>query len=108
MMALLIKPIVAIWIGHEIEVSEPLVISVGLYVLISTWNNIFAMLVNGVGAIKLQLYTSVVAMIINVPLAILFVRWFGLGLSGVVLATVISLFMAAVVLPFQVFKIIQK
>lgn len=107
-MGLLTKPIIAIWIGHEMTVSQPLVISIGLFVLVSTWNNIYAMFVNGVGQIKLQLYTAVIAMIINIPLAILFVKWFGLGLSGVVLATVVSLLLAAVALPIQVNQIIRK
>lgn len=106
--ALLTKPIVAIWIGHEMTVSQPLVISIGLFVLVSTWNNIYAMLVNGIGQIKLQLYTAVIAMVINIPLAIFFVKWFGLGSSGVVLATVVSLLLAAVALPIQVNKIIRK
>lgn len=107
-MALLIKSIIAIWIGPEMIVSDPLITSIALFVLVSTWNNIFAMFVNGIGEIRLQLYISVIAMFINIPLAILFVRWLDLGLSGVVLATVTSLLMAAVVLPIQVNQIIRK
>lgn len=107
-MGLLIRPIVAVWIGPEMPVSQPLVMSIGLFVLVSTWNNIYAMFVNGVGKIKLQLYTAVVAMVANIPLAILFVKWFGLGLSGVVLATVVSLLLAAIALPIQVNQIIRK
>lgn len=107
-MGLLIRPIVAVWIGREMTVSQPLIISIGLFVLVSTWNNIYAMFVNGVGKIKLQLYTAVAAMVINIPLAILFVKWFDLGLSGVVLATVVSLLLAAVALPIQVNQIIRK
>jgi len=106
-MALLTKPIVAIWIGREMTVSQPLVIAIGLFVLVSTWNNIYAMFVNGIGQIKLQLYTAVIAMVINIPLAIIFVKWFGLGLSGVVLATIVSLLLAAVALPIQVNQIIR-
>lgn len=107
-MALFIKPIIALWIGREMVVSQSLIISIALFVVVSTWNNIYAMFVNGVGKIKLQLYTSVMAMIINIPLAIVFVTWFGLGLSGVVLATVVSLSIAAVALPIQVSHIIRK
>ena len=106
--SLLAKPIISLWIGHEMTVSQPLVISICLFSLVSTWNNIFAMFVNGVGEIKLQLYTAVIAMVINTPLAILFVKWFGLGLSGVVMATVSSLLLAAVALPIQVNQIIRK
>jgi O-antigen/teichoic acid export membrane protein len=108
LVAIFIKPIINIWIGPQMEVSESLVISIGIFILISTWNNIFAMFVNGIGAIRLQLYMSVMAMIINIPLAIYFVRGLSLGLSGVVLATVVSLLMAAVALPIQVYKIIKN
>lgn len=107
-MSLLAKPIIAIWISYEMTVSQPLVISIGLFVLVSTWNNIYAMFVNGIGQIKLQLYTALIAMVINIPLAIFFVKWFDLGLSGVVLATVASLLLAAVALPIQVNQIIRK
>nr|WP_315473971.1 oligosaccharide flippase family protein [uncultured Rhodoferax sp.] len=107
-MSLLIKPVVAVWVGHDVTVSQPLVISMGFFVLVSVWNNIYAMFVNGVGKIKVQLYTAVAAMIINIPLAIFFVKRFNLGLSGVVLATVVSLLLAAVALPIQVNQIIRK
>ncbi len=106
-MGLLINPIVAVWIGHEILVSQSLVISIGLFVMVSTWNNIYAMFINGVGEIKLQLYMAVIAMMINIPLAIFFVKWIDLGLSGVVLATVVSLLLAAIALPIQVNQIIR-
>ena len=45
---------------------------------------------------------------LNIPLAILFVKNFGLGISGVVLATVVSLLLAAVALPIQVNRIIRN
>ncbi len=107
MMVILINPIATLWIGHEMEIEAPLAISIGLLVLVSTWNNIFAMFVNGIGEIKPQFYTSIMAMIINIPLAILLVRWLDLGLSGIALATTISLIMAAVVLPIQVYKMLR-
>jgi len=102
------RPVIGLWIGPELEVSFPLVLALGLLVMISTWNNIFAMFVNGIGRIKVQLYTAVVAMIINIPLALLFTKYFGLGLSGIVLATCASLLLAAVALPVQVRHIMHQ
>jgi len=49
----------------------------------------------------------VLAMLLNIPLALLFTKHFGFGLSGVVLATCISLLIAAVVLPMQVYCIVR-
>jgi O-antigen/teichoic acid export membrane protein len=106
-MVLLVRPIVALWIGRELEVSFTLVITLGLFVLISTWNNIYAMFVNGVGKIQPQLYTSVIAMLLNIPLALFFTKYLGFGLSGIVLATCVSLLLSAVILPIQVHLIIR-
>jgi len=105
---LVTKPVISMWIGKDIEVSNALVISVGAFVLISTWNNIYASIVNGTGMIKLQLITSIMAMVINVPLAIILVKYFGLGVYGVVLATCISLFLFAIVGPVQVYFILNR
>lgn len=104
----LAQPVIAIWIGHEMVVSLPLVIAVGVFVLVSTWNNIYAVFINGIGKIKIQLYTAVIAMLLNIPLAIFFVKYVGLGLSGIVLATIVSLLLAAVALPIQVNYIIRS
>lgn len=104
---LLARPIIGLWIGGELAVSSPLILAMGLFVLILTWNNVFAMLVNGIGKIQAQLYTAVSAMVLNIPLAIFFTKYLGLGLSGIVLATCVSLLLAAVVLPIQVHRIIR-
>lgn len=103
----LMQPIIAIWIGPEIVVSVPLIITIGMFVLVSTWNNIYAMFVNGIGDIKVQLYTAVIAMFLNIPLSIFFVKYFLLGLSGIVLATIVSLSLAAIALPIQVNHILR-
>lgn len=107
-LGLLAKPIIAVWIGRELVVSLPLIIVMGMFVLISTWNNIYAMLVNGIGKIKLQLYTAIFAMLMNIPLSVFFAKYFGLGLSGIVLGTICSLLLAAVALPIQVHLLIRR
>lgn len=103
----LAQPVIAIWIGPELVVSLPLVITIGIFVLVSAWNNIYAMFVNGIGDIKIQLYTSIIAMLLNVPLSVIFVKYFSLGLSGIVLATIVSLSLAAIALPVQVSSILN-
>lgn len=108
LMIALAKPIIEIWIGHEFFVSLPLVFAMGLFVLVSTWNNIYAMFLNGIGEIKLQLYVAVFAMLINIPLIFVFVRYFNFGLTGVVLATCTSLLLIAVALPIQVFHMVGR
>ena len=107
-LALIAKQVIGIWIGTYLAVSMPLVASVGLFILISTWNNIYAYFLNGIGRIKLQLYSAVIAMFVNIPLAILFTRYFGLGVEGVILSTCVSLSLFAVVGPLEVYSILKN
>jgi O-antigen/teichoic acid export membrane protein len=105
LLAVMAKSIIELWIGSDLTVSSSLIIAMALFVVVSTWNNIFAMIVNGIGKIKLQLYTAVIAMLINIPLSIMLAKQYGLGLSGIVAGTICSLSLAAVALPIQVFRI---
>ena len=104
-LVLLAKFVIGLWIGHAFVVSMPLVMFVAGFVAVSTWNNVFAIMLNGAGAVNVQLYTAFIAMVINVPLALLMVKGFGMGVEGVVLAATLSLLFSAVLLPIQVYKI---
>ena len=46
-------------------------------------------------------------MFLNIPLSLIFVKYLGFGLSGVVLGTIVSLLLAAVALPIQVNRIMR-
>lgn len=108
LLAVSAESIIKLWIGPNLKVSSDLIVALAFFVAVSTWNNIFAMIVNGIGKIKLQLYTAVIAMAVNIPLSIILVKQYGLGLSGIVAGTILSLSLAAVALPIQVFGIIGQ
>jgi Na+-driven multidrug efflux pump len=61
----------------------------------------YAMITNGIGEIRVQMYTSIIAMVLNVPLAWLLLKVFDLGVSAIVLSNVLSLFFGAIALPIQ-------
>lgn len=100
--------IIMIWIGENLDIPAILVIMIAIFIAVSTWNNIFAMLVNGIGKIKVQLYTSVIAMALNIPLSIWLARQTDLGVSAVVLGTICSLSLPAVALPVQVWMMLRR
>jgi len=104
----LTKPIIALWIGPNIDVADSLSLAMGVFVLISAWNNVYAMFVNGIGAIKPVLYAMLFGMVINIPLSIFFVRYMDMGVSGIVFGTISSLLLAAIVLPIQVYRILRR
>ena len=107
-MTLFAKEIIKIWIGEDLAIDNNLVIFMGIFVIISTWNNIYAYFLNGIGAIKIQLYSSIFAASINIPLSIFLSYRCSLGLSGIILATIISLSFFAILGPLQTFYILAK
>jgi len=105
---LISEPLINIWIGPDVLIKKELVNWMSIFVLIATWNNIFAMIVNGVGKLKLQLDTAIVAMVVNIPVSIYLAKYTELGVSGIVAGTAFSLLFAGIVLPLQVRQLIRS
>ncbi len=97
-----------IWIGNSVKIPFSLSVLMGLFVIIATWSNIFAFFINGVGKLKISLITATVNSVINIPLSVLFAKYMGLGINGVILGTCISLSIGAVLRPLQSYKIINN
>lgn len=108
LLVLIAKQVIKFWIGSDLVVAMPLVVSVGLFILISTWNNMYAFFLNGIGRIRLQLYSAVFAMLINIPLAIYFTQHFSFGIEGVVMATCASLSLFAVIGPLETYRVLNE
>jgi Na+-driven multidrug efflux pump len=78
-----------------------------LFAIISTFNNIFAYFVNGVGLIRLQMYCGIIGMLINIPISIFFAKNLNMGSSGVILGTIFSIFLGSILIPIQCVKLIR-
>jgi O-antigen/teichoic acid export membrane protein len=96
------------WIGDKVEIPITLSLFMALFAIISTWNNIFASFLNGASKIKLQMYSSVIAMSINIPLSIFFAKHLELGSAGVILGTCVTLIFGAVLGPLQAYLILEN
>ena len=97
-----------IWVGPGFIVPFSLTAFMGLFIVIGSWNNIFAYFLNGTGKIKLQLIVSIFMAVINIPLSIYFDKYLGMGSPGVILATCVTLFPGVFINPVQFKKIINK
>ena len=92
----------SLWVGKDIMIPFVLSIVCGIYVTIANWNNIFAYMLNGIGKIRLQLYSSIVSGLLFFPLA----YYFGekLGITGVMVAMCSCLFISSVLVPHSIWK----
>ena len=102
----LAKPIIELWIGKSIFVSPMLVHSVAAFVVISTWNNIFGFVLGGINKIRLGSYYTVITAVLNIPVSYFFAITLGVGVPGIMLGTVFSISISAVLSPLQVYYFI--
>lgn len=102
------KDIINIWIGPSIRVSQLLLLCMGVYMTISAWSNTYAYCINGIGKVNIQMATATIAGLINIPLSIYFAKECSLGVTGVVIGTICSLMIFAVIGPIQIHYFFKK
>lgn len=95
-----------LWVGKEIVVPLSLTGVISFYVVINAWNGIYSHFLNGVGKIKLQLYSALFGSLLNIPLAVFLGKT--LGIYGVILSTTLISLMAAIITPIQYRKLINN
>ena len=105
-MIIVAEPVYALWIGNRVVVPHLLNFCMGFSVVVACWNNITVAVVNGAGKVRLQLYYSLIAAIINIPLAVFFGKSLHLGSAGVILATSVSLLLGSIFGALQAQKLI--
>lgn len=97
-----------LWIGDKVIIPVSLTLSMGLFFIVLSGYSPFNFFINGVGKIRLHMYTMCIAAIINIPLSILLVKATKLGVSAVIISTTICVLPNVLLLPIQYFKLINK
>lgn len=90
---------------HGIPFSLSLMMAI--YVLMFTFNSIFVVFINGVGKLRLQIYTAIFGICANIPLSYLFSVKLGYGMPGIIGATCISIGLSLILRPLQYNKLIN-
>ena len=105
----LISPFIyRLWLQDNLEVPIGISVAVAISICLTTWVNMYNLVLNGTGKIKLQMYAWIVAALINIPASIFFAVVLGLGVVGIVMGTIVSLIPLAVVSPLQVRMILGR
>lgn len=93
------------WMTRSQVGSMSLYLSFALLTTMSAWANVFAYFLNGIGDTKVQLRTSVLALIFHFPCCYLFAKVLGFGLVGINIGTLVSLSFFAVAGPIYVWRL---
>lgn len=105
----LISPFVyKIWLPDDLQIPLAISIAVAISICLSNWVNMYNIVLNGTGKIKLQMYAWLFAALINIPASIFFVKVFDMGIVGIVMGTIVSLIPVAILSPIQVKKILSE
>jgi Membrane protein involved in the export of O-antigen and teichoic acid len=94
------------WLGNKVTIHLSMVLAVSFYVITTIWNTLHSNIINGLGKIRLQLYTSIVATILNIPVALWLGRLF--GAEGVVMSVSLFNLIPMIILTIQTKKIIRN
>ena len=84
-----------LWLGRKLEVSNLLVLLLGLYSLLHIWNAINVNVTNGLGILKNQIIAYFIGGIVFFLLSYIFVVFYNLNIEGIALAKVLSLMIPA-------------
>lgn len=97
-----------IWIGDKLLIPTSLSALMAIYFIIRLYSNTYNVFINGFGKLKLQLYIAVSGAVINIPLSIFLAQNLKFGLNGIIMATIFSQIIAAILIPIQYHKIINN
>ncbi|MDI6046662.1 lipopolysaccharide biosynthesis protein [Flavobacterium yafengii] len=94
------------WFGDKVSISINLTILMGTWQIFNMWNSLHSTLIYGFNKIKLQMISSVLVGVINLPLTIFLCK--NLGLNGVALSQIILSMSIAWIGPVQLNKLINE
>lgn len=101
-----------LWINRHVSepVSLPFSLSAWMlaYVMCTIVGQIFVMVVNGIGALRIQFYSSLLSPIVFVATTWLLARYVGMGMESVLIGSIVANFNGLVLAPLQYYKVIIR
>lgn len=102
------KSIAFMWLQKKLNYDAGLIIMTAVYNFFYIWSSIYVIACNGMGRIDLQLYLSIVGALLNIPLSYFFGYILHMRSTGVLLATVVCVLIAAIPVACDTYKYLNK
>ena len=102
------KPFMKIYLGKELYYQPGLIILVALYYALLIFSHNFSDFVHGISKVKLKTIECIVGAVLNIPTSIWFATTLKLGLNGVILGSILSLFITTIAYVYTTVKEIRK
>lgn len=95
-----------IWVGDSVIVPFSISVAILAYFTSHTYGGVFNICINGIGKVRLQMYCLAIVAIIYIPIMLLFIKVFKLGIISIPMAQLISNFYSLFIARIQYNKII--
>lgn len=106
--AFIFRPFMSLWLGRKLNYSNGLIFFTALYCILLMVGHTFSTLTNGLGKITETTIAALFQAIVNIPISILLAVNAGMGVVGVIIGSVISMMIAAIVTPTVAFREIKN
>ena len=95
-----------IWIGDKADIPFLMTLLVALYMMINNWDSLQVNLINGIGTIKLQLYVTLIGLVLHIPLSLLLGNF--IGAYGVLCSMIFINIIYSIFFTIQINKILNQ
>ena len=99
------KWIFHLWMGQTVNIPLSVSLAVFIYCNITSWVTICIWPINGIGKVKLQFYSSIIELIVIIPITYLLGHFY--GTPGIILAPILVSLPRAIWAPIQLHKLIN-
>lgn len=104
---ILFSPFVySIWIGDEVSIPITMTITVGIYMIVHSWDSLQVNMINGIGAVKLQTYVTTIGLFIHIPLSLCLGKY--VGAVGVLCSMILINLIYSSVFTLQINKLLKN
>lgn len=94
------------WVGDKVSIPFILTLTVAIYTIIHCWDSLQVMLINGVGAVKLQTYIILIGLFVHIPLSLFLGKY--IGILGVLVSMCLINIIYAFFFTVQIRKILKN
>lgn len=94
-----------LWIGNEVHIDKFLSVGLAVYILVQCYSAIYMNMINGIGAVRLQLIVYLVFAFVSYPVMIYSCRYF--GLLGILISPTLCYLVQSILAKIQLEKLLR-
>ena len=107
-LAMMIDPVTKIWLGSSLYFNKIMVFVMMPYTIVYMFESNYCAFLCGASILKGYTILSVIGAMMNIPCSVLFADCFGMGLTGIILGTLVSIIPGVFVYPYITHKALEN